>query len=1023
MKKMYVFLTILFTGILFSPSSLNAQVGCMDAAACNYNSAATTEDNSCLFDIIESIRDNTNYIATTGFSLGSYQAEGDWTPAGFVLADQFQINLEYQDGVDSSGVDVWNDWAGVIGDGTGVNWHDPENYVLSIDVDGGLNASQYTGDSNNPLNDYSENLQWTITGWDHTILGGYIENGKLVVSPPNTYRPFDAALNVNVQENFSGFTQTELTALTFTGDVNDIGLGTVFGVEMISDCVCESDTDGDGICDDGSTNVSAGYPYDACPNDANNDIDGDGICADAEIGGCIDETACNYDETATDDDGSCTYEAVNADCDGNCLEGYTSVDAICVTIIEGCIDTVACNFDEEIGANTDDGSCIYAVEYFDCDGNCLNDADEDSVCDELEVLGCQDTMACNYDSTATEPGECIGVLGCNYGWMSNYTPDANCFENDFYTNNEACIPWVLGCTDITACNYNEDANGDDDSCEYPIDLYPDLTLSDKGGLYCYVDCFGICLYDEDEDGVCDEVEVAGCTNPEACNYDEDATDDDGSCVDEDNPCDVCEDGVVIDNDADDDGICDADEIAGCQDDSFCNYDASATDSAECIGIVLCNDPASFNFYDNIQDGFNNVDCFDNSICIEWVSGCTDTNACNYDENANYDDASCVYPGCMNALACNYEPNAACDDGSCEMPGCDQEWAANYNTDATCIDNETCEQWLAGCMDNTACNFDPLANADIGCVYPPFPWGSLVPGCQECIYDEDGVISGAADVDVDEDGVLDCNEVEGCTQTEACNYNTNATEDDGSCNIPSVSDDGIVCDECCKFSSGTWTVENYPGATSILSASGDDWELSTVAYSYQQSEVITESGMTYTDVFSEGNVTSDCYSGPAMVTVSYNTVNDTIVGGINFTIEGGGLLMNSTATITGFDLASGTLMGDVSGGNAGSLSNIDSDFDGIPDCEDEYPHVSIDESDLGFILYPNPTDNLFVVEMSSNEINNFSVKINNQIGQLMVEKSGYSSSELQFDVSNYPAGLYQVAIITNNQTINTSVIVK
>mgnify|MGYP003322756920 CR=1 FL=1 len=41
-------------------------------------------------------------------------------------------------------------------------------------------------------------------------------------------------------------------------------------------------------------------------------------------------------------------------------------------------------------------------------------------------------------------------------------------------------------------------------------------------------------------------------------------------------------------------------------------------------------------------------------------------------------------------------------------------------------------------------------------------------------------------------------------------------------------------------------------------------------------------------------------------------------------------MNSTATITGFDLTAGTLMGDVSGGNAGSLSNIDSDFDGIPE---------------------------------------------------------------------------------------------
>ena len=27
---------------------------------------------------------------------------------------------------------------------------------------------------------------------------------------------------------------------------------------------------------------------------------------------------------------------------------------------------------------------------YDCDGNCLNDADGDGVCDEFEIAGCQD---------------------------------------------------------------------------------------------------------------------------------------------------------------------------------------------------------------------------------------------------------------------------------------------------------------------------------------------------------------------------------------------------------------------------------------------------------------------------------------------------------------------------------------------------------------------------------------------------------------------------------------------------------
>jgi hypothetical protein len=175
------------------------------------------------------IRDmTTNYVATTGFSIGE----------NGVLADQFQINLEYQDGVDSAAVDLWNDWSGAVGGATaadGTNWHDPENYTLVVDVNGGLAATTYTGEVLNPaLADHSDNLQWTITGWDQTILGGHIDGNRLVVYPANTYRPFNPLLNVNVQENFSGHIKTELTALTFGGEAKDIGSGTVFGVERLT---------------------------------------------------------------------------------------------------------------------------------------------------------------------------------------------------------------------------------------------------------------------------------------------------------------------------------------------------------------------------------------------------------------------------------------------------------------------------------------------------------------------------------------------------------------------------------------------------------------------------------------------------------------------------------------------------------------------------------------------------------------------------------------------------------------------
>ena len=91
--------------------------------------------------------------------------------------------------------------------------------------------------------------------------------------------------------------------------------------------------------------------------------------------------------------------------------------------------------------------------------------------------------------------------------------------------------------------------------------------------------------DSDDDGVCDADEVAGCQDVSACNFNTAATDDDSSCVYA-TGCETCSGetdgtGTIVDNDSDDDGVCDADEVVGCQDASACNYDAAATDLGIC----------------------------------------------------------------------------------------------------------------------------------------------------------------------------------------------------------------------------------------------------------------------------------------------------------------------------------------------------------------------------------------------------------------------------------------------------------
>ena len=67
---------------------------------------------------------------------------------------------------------------------------------------------------------------------------------------------------------------------------------------------------------------------------------------------------------------------------------------------------------------------------------------------------------------------------------------------------------------------------------------------------------------------------------------------------------------------------------------------------------------------------------ENSEIIEPILGCTDSDAKNYDPQANEDDGSCEYEepepepepvlGCTDESAMNYDSNATEDDGSCEF---------------------------------------------------------------------------------------------------------------------------------------------------------------------------------------------------------------------------------------------------------------------------------------------------------------------------------------------------------------------
>ena len=433
--------------------------------------------------------------------------------------------------------------------------------------------------------------------------------------------------------------------------------------------------------------------------------------------GCTDDTACNYDELATDDDGTCEfpldlYGSANVDCDGNCLNDADG-DQVCdEDEVPGCTDETACNYSE--AATDDDESCTFpAAANLDCDGNCLNDADIDGVCDEDEVDGCTDETACNYSDLATEDDGTCTYAGTNLDCDGNCLNDA---DNDQVCDEDE----VDGCTDEGACNYSGTATDDDGSCEY--------------------------------------TSCAGCTDASACNYDSSATIDDGGCTFVDGICDSCEDGIVVDNDADDDGICDADETAGCTDPEACNTGVF-TD----VDNSLCTYPDGYpsNIVDCDGNCLNDAD--NDQVCDEnEVPGCTDDAACNYDAPATDDDGSCQYPVDIYGL---------------DYVDCDGGCLNDEDGDQICDEEE-----LAGCTDPEACNTGDFSDTDDSlCTYPD--------GYPSNIVDCDGNCINDADADL----VCDEEEVGGCDDETACNFSSDATDNDGSC---TYADSGYDCDGNC-----------------------------------------------------------------------------------------------------------------------------------------------------------------------------------------------------------------------------------
>ena len=364
----------------------------------------------------------------------------------------------------------------------------------------------------------------------------------------------------------------------------------------------------------------------------------------------------------TDDDAICDDEddCVDVDEDQICDD----VDD-CVGVIDSC---GVCNGQ---GAIYQCGCSDIPEEDCDCDGNqldalgvcggeCAEDADADGICDDVD--------------------DCIGVIdACGV------------------CNGDGAV-YECGCSDI--------AEGDCDC---------DGNQEDALGV-----CGGTCAEDLDSDGICDDEDdcigeevdggcnsVPGCTDAAACNYDDEANVDDGSCLELD-CAGECGGTAVIDAC----GVCGGPGAI---------YECGCTDIPEgdcdCAGNQLdacgeCGGPGEIYNCGCFDQPEGDCDCDGNQL--DAIDVCGGTCLSDINENGICDN---VEFGCNDPVACNFISADLMDDNSCEYP------EPYYNCAGECIndvnDNDICDELdVEGCMQDFSCNFNPEATIpDTSCIYP------------------------------------------------------------------------------------------------------------------------------------------------------------------------------------------------------------------------------------------------------------------------------------------------------------------
>ena len=341
--------------------------------------------------------------------------------------------------------------------------------------------------------------------------------------------------------------------------VDDCGVcdGNNIDQDCAGDCNGDALEDNCGVCDD--------LPWNDCEQDCAGEWGGDAIVDECGIceGSGLNEDGCCGDEIPDctgecggteqiDECGICGGEDLNENgfCDPTCPENYilnpqypnVADDFVCVpSLFAYNISTLAAGYlFQQVtiqGSILDHNDWVGAFNDNVCVGSQLWNTDNcaGGVC-SISVMG--------YDASSFTDGY---MLNGDIPVFKIYDASENIYYDAYPTENVAWENFGFadiallstqpqGCTDELACNYDENALEDNDSCEYPPDNFncEGDCIAEGDNLIDGFDCNGICggSAESDQCGICegDDSSCSGCTNSEALNYNPDAIIDDGSCV-------------------------------------------------------------------------------------------------------------------------------------------------------------------------------------------------------------------------------------------------------------------------------------------------------------------------------------------------------------------------------------------------------------------------------------------------------------------------------------------------------------